>query len=133
MRGFLFVGVVVDLGMVKITIQLIFFIGLIYGQNHFNGKWYKVGTNWQVYIKIFESSEGQFLEQYMKIGKNQNLLFTKKIINPWIGDSYTKTDYVSKKYNTKYDYLKLIDDKTILYGQEKYQQYVLPRDFLKGN
>ena len=50
-----------------------------------------------------------------------------------MGDSYTKTDYVSKKYNTKYDYLKLIDDKTILYGQEKYQQYVLPRDFLKGN
>ena len=80
MRGFLFVGVLVDLGMVKITIQLIFFIGLVYGQNHFNGKWYKVGTNWQVYIKIFESSEGQFLEQYMKIANKQNLLFKKIIV-----------------------------------------------------
>jgi len=116
--------------MVKKTIKLIIFIGLLYGQSHFNGKWYKVGTNWQVYINIFETSEGQFLEQYMKIANNQNLLFKKIIIKPWIGESYTKTKYLDKSYNTE---LKLIDDKTILYGQEVYQQYVLPDDFLKAN
>ena len=86
--------------MVKKTIKLIIFVGLVYGQSHFNGKWYKVGTNWQVHINIFETSEGQFLEQYMKIANNQNLLFKKKIIKPWIGESYTKTEYLDKSYNT---------------------------------
>ena len=35
-----------------------------------------------------------------------------------------------ESYNSE---LKLIDNKTILYGQEVYKQYVLPNDFLKGN
>ena len=83
-----------------------------------------------MHIYIFETSEGQFLEQYMKIANNQNLLFKKKIIKPWIGESYTKTEYLDKSYNTE---LKLIDDETILYGQEVYRQYVLPDDFLKAN
>ena len=66
----------------------------------------------------------------MKIANKQNLLFKKIIIKPWIGESYTKTEYLDKSYNTE---LKLIDDKTILYGQEVYQQYVLPDGFLKAN
>ena len=102
----------------------------MFGQAHFNGKWYKVGTNWQVYINIYETSEGQFLERYMKVSDNQNLLSTKEIIQPWIGASYTQTEYSGNIYNAK---LKQIDDKSILYGGEIYRQYELPRDFLKGN
>ena len=116
--------------MVKKTIKLIFFVGLLYGQSHFNGKWYKVGTNWQVYINIIDTSEGQFLDQYMKVSDNQNLLSTKELIQPWIGAAYTQTEYSGNVYNIK---LKQIDDRSILYGGEVYRQYELPRDFLKGN
>ena len=112
------------------VIPLLLILNLVFGQSHFNDKWYKVGTNWQVYIYIYETPKGQFLEQYLKIADGQNLLFKKKIIKPWIGESYTKTEYLGKSYNSK---LKLIDNKTILYGQEVYKQYVLPNDFLKGN
>tara|TARA_Y100000780_G_C13396693_1_gene306404 strand:- start:217 stop:567 length:351 start_codon:yes stop_codon:yes gene_type:complete len=112
------------------VIPLLLILNLVFGQSHFNDKWYKVGTNWQVYIYIYETPKGQFLEQYLKISDGQNLLFKKKIIKPWIGSSYTKTEYLGKSYNSK---LKLIDNKTILYGQEVYKKYVLPNDFLKGN
>ena len=65
--------------MLNIIIKLLFLSGLMFGQTHFNGKWYKVGTNWQVYINIFEKSNGQVLEHYMKVSDNQNLLSTKNI------------------------------------------------------
>ena len=120
----------VDLYVLNIFIKLLFLSGLLFGQALFNGKWYKVGTNWLVYINIYETSEGQFLERYMKVSDNQNLLSTKEIIQPWIGDSYTQTEYSGNIYNAK---LKQIDDKSILYGGEIYRQYELPRDFLKGN
>ena len=116
--------------MIKILIKLIFLCCFAYSQPHFNGKWYKVGTNWQVYINIFEKSNGQVLEHYMKVSDNQNLLFTKNIIKPWIGSSYTETNYSGKIFRTK---IKRIDSKSILYGGEVYRQYELPRDFLKGN
>tara|TARA_B110000263_G_scaffold13394_1_gene11203 strand:- start:593 stop:940 length:348 start_codon:yes stop_codon:yes gene_type:complete len=109
---------------------IVLLVGVCFGQSKFNGKWYKVGTNWQVYIYIYETPQGKFLEQYLKITDSQNLLFKKKVINPWVGLSYTETEYMGKSYNSK---LKRIDDKTILYGQELYKKYILPKDFLKGN
>jgi len=109
---------------------MIIFFGVAHAQNKLNGKWYKVGTNWQVYINIIESEDGQILKEYMQIADNQNLISTKPIFKQWMGSSFTKTVYMGRVYNTK---LKIIDDKTILYGEELYQRYDLPRDFLKGN
>ena len=114
----------------KIYLFIILLVGVCFGQSNFNGKWYKVGTNWQIYINIYETSEGQFLDQYMKVSDNQNLLSTKELIQSWIGATYTQTEYAGNVYNIK---LKQIDDRSILYGGEVYRQYELPRDFLKGN
>tara|TARA_B100000965_G_scaffold175155_1_gene146121 strand:- start:310 stop:657 length:348 start_codon:yes stop_codon:yes gene_type:complete len=109
---------------------IILLVGVCFGQFNFNGKWYKVGTNWQLYINIYETPKGKFLEQYLKISDSQNLLFKKEIIKPWIGLYYTKTEHMGKSYRSR---LKRIDDKTILYGKELYKKYSLPNDFLKGN
>ena len=116
--------------MKNLLIFFFFVIGVLTGQDHFQGKWYKVGTNWQIYLNITKNNEGLILDQYMRVSDNQNLLSSKKIFKQWYGSYYTKTDYMGKVYNTK---LKLIDKKTILYGDELYQKYDLPRDFLKGN
>jgi hypothetical protein len=112
-----------------IKICLILFCSL-QAKTEFDGKWYKLGTNWQIYINITSTNEGQILEQYMKVADNQNLVYTKKIHKNWLGKVYTKTNYLGKSYKSG---IKYIDDKTIMYGNELYKKYDLPRDFLKGN
>ncbi len=65
-----------------IKICLILFCSL-QAKTEFDGKWYKLGTNWQIYINITSTSEGQILEQYMKVADNQNLVYSKKIGSTW--------------------------------------------------
>ena len=43
----------------------------ITGQNELDGKWYKDRTNWQIYLKINTSNDGQILEEYIKIADKQ--------------------------------------------------------------
>ena len=62
-----------------IKICLILFCSL-QAKAEFDGKWYKLGTNWQIYINITSTKEGQILEQYMKVADNQNLVYSKKKI-----------------------------------------------------
>lgn len=100
------------------------------GQSELNGKWYKDRTNWKIYLNINTSIDGQILEEYIKVADKQNLIYSRKIHKKWLGDPFTVTEYKGKSYNTK---LKLIDHKTILYGNDLYKKYDLPRDFLKGN
>jgi len=95
-----------------------------------NGKWYKVGTNWQIYININHSKDGQTLEQYIKVADNQNLIFSRKIHKSLFGKTYTNIEYNGKIYKSD---LKYVDAETIIYGNELYRKYELPRDFLKGN
>ena len=95
-----------------IKICLILFCSL-QAKGEFDGKWYKLGTNWQIYINITSTNEGQILEQYMKVADNQNLVYTKKIHKNWLGKVYTKTNYLGKSYKSG---IKYIDDKTIMYG-----------------
>ena len=103
---------------------------LIKGQNELDGKWYKDRTNWQIYLKINTSNDGQILEEYMKVADKQNLIYSRKVYKKWLRKPYTLTKYKGKSYKTK---LKLIDDETILYGNDLYKKYDLPRDFLKGS
>ena len=85
---------------------------MVSSQSHFNGTWYEVESRFS-YIKIYQTSEGQFLEYYTK---SSRLISTKEIINPYMGDSYTITRNANKKYEDRYNYLKLIDDNHILYS-----------------
>ena len=103
---------------------------LIKGQNELDGKWYKDRTNWQIYLKINTSNDGQILEEYMKVADKQNLIYSRKVYKKWLRKPYTLTEYKGKSYKTE---LKLIDNKTILYGNDLYKKYDLPRDFLKGS
>ena len=103
---------------------------LLEGQNELDGKWYKDRTNWQIYLKINTSNDGQILEEYIKVADKQNLIYTRKVHKKWLGKPYTLTQYKGKSYKTE---LILIDDKTILYGNDLYKKYDLPRDFLKGS
>ena len=100
------------------------------GESVLDGKWYKVGTNWQIYVNIKTSKDGQILEQYIKLADNQNLIHSKKVYKNWLGRLYTITEYQGKSYKS---FIKLIDVQTIMYGNELYKKYDLPRDFLKGN
>lgn len=103
---------------------------LLEGQNELDGKWYKDRTNWQIYLKINTSNDGQILEEYIKVADKQNLIYSRKVHKKWLGKTYTLTQYKGKSYKTE---LILIDDKTILYGNDLYKKYDLPRDFLKGS
>ena len=103
---------------------------LLEGQNELDGKWYKDRTNWQIYLKINTSNDGQILEEYIKVADKQNLIYSRKVHKKWLGKPYTLTQYKGKSYKTE---LILIDDKTILYGNDLYKKYDLPRDFLKGS
>ena len=103
---------------------------LIKRQNELDGKWYKDRTNWQIYLKINTSNDGQILEEYMKVADKQNLIYSRKVYKKWLRKPYTLTKYKGKSYKTE---LKLIDDETILYGNDLYKKYDLPRDFLKGS
>ena len=102
----------------------------LYAKTELNGKWYKVGTNWQIYLNIKSTTEGQILEQYIKIADNQNLIYARKIHKSWFGKRYTNIEYNGKSYRSD---LKNIDGETIIYSNELYKKYDLPRDFLKGN
>ena len=102
----------------------------LYANTELIGKWYKVGTNWQIYININTIKEGQILEQYIKVADKQNLIYSKKIHKNWFGKTYTNTEYNGKLYKST---LKHVDGETIIYGNELYKKYDLPRDFLKGN
>ena len=113
-------------------ITKIFFIVVcsLHANAELNGKWYKVGTNWQIYININTTKDGQILEQYIKVADNQNLIFSRKIHKSWFGKIYTNIEYDGKIYKSD---LKYVDGETIIYGNELYRKYELPRDFLKGN
>ena len=113
-------------------ITKIFFIVVcsLHAKTELNGKWYKVGTNWQIYININPTNDGQILEQYIKVADNQNLIFSRKIHKSWFGKTYTNIEYDGKIYKSD---LKYVDGETIIYGNELYRKYELPRDFLKGN
>jgi len=102
----------------------------LYGKTELNGKWYKVGTNWQIYLNINSTKEGQILEQYIKVADNQNLIYSRKIHKSLFGKTYTNTEYEGKLYESV---LKHVDGETIIYGNELNKKYDLPRDFLKGN
>ena len=102
----------------------------LHAKTELDGKWYKVGTNWQIYLNINSNKEGQFLEQYIKVADNQNLIYKRKIHKSWFGKTYTYTEYDGKLYKSV---LKYVDVETIIYGHELYKKYYLPRDFLKGN
>ena len=99
------------------------------GESGLDGKWYKVGTNWQIYVNIKTSNDGQILEQYIKLADNQEFDSFKKSLQNWLG-RYTSTEYRGKSYKS---FINLIDVQTIIYGNELYKKYDLPRDFLKGN
>ncbi len=115
----------------KLLIKICFLtICSLHAKNELDGKWYKLGTNWQIYLNINSTSKYQVLEQYMKVADNQNLIYSRKIYKNWLGKIYTKTNYLGKSYNSE---IKFIDEKTIIYGNELYKRYDLPRDFLKGN
>ena len=114
----------------NLSILFTIMICLIKGQNELDGKWYKDRTNWQIYLKINTSNDGQILEEYMKVADKQNLIHSRKVHKKWLGKPYTLTEYKGKSYKTE---LKLIDNKTILYGNDLYKKYDLPRDFLKGS
>ena len=58
---------------------------LIKGQNELDGKWYKDRTNWQIYIKINTSNDGQMLEEYIKVADKQNLIYSRKVHKKWLG------------------------------------------------
>jgi len=109
---------------------LLLLVCSLYAKTEFNGKWYKVGTNWQIYINISSNKDGQILEQYIKIADNQNLMHSRKIHKSWLGRTFTKIEYEGKLYKSV---LKYVDVETIIYGNELYKKYDLPRDFLKGN
>ena len=115
----------------KFIIKILFLLVCsLYAKTELNGKWYKVGTNWQIYINIKPTKEGQILEQYIKVADNQNLIFSRKIHKSWFGKIYTNVKYNGKIYESD---LKHVDAETIIYGNELYRKYELPRDFLKGN
>jgi hypothetical protein len=114
----------------NIPIPFIIIFCFLNGQNELNGKWYKDRTNWKIYLNINTSNEGQTLDQYIKVGDKQNLIYSKKIYKQWLGMPFTLTEYEGESYKTK---LKFIDDKTILYGNDIYKKYDLPKNFLKGN
>ena len=57
----------------------------MHAKSELNGKWYKVGTNWQIYLNINSTKEGQVLEQYIKVADNQNLIYSRKIHKSWFG------------------------------------------------
>ena len=76
---------------------------------------------------VFEAKK---LEEYMKVADKQNLIYSRKVHKKWLRKPYTLTKYKGKSYKTE---LKLIDDETILYGNDLYKKYDLPRDFLKGS
>ena len=113
-----------------ITKILLFLVCSLCAKTELNGKWHKVGTNWQIYININSTNDGQILEQYIKVADNQNLIFTRKIYKSWFGKTYTNIEYDGKIYKSD---LKYVEAKTIIYGNELYRKYELPRDFLKGN
>ena len=102
----------------------------LHAKTELNGKWYKVGTNWQIYLNIIPTVEGQILEQYIKVADSQNLIYSRKIYKSWFGKTYTNVEYNGKLYKSD---LKYVDSETIIYGNELYKKYDLPRDFLKGN
>ena len=83
----------------------------LYAKTEFNGKWYKVGTNWQIYLNINSTKEGQVLEQYIKVADNQNLIYSRKIHKSWFGITYTNTEYEGKLYKSV---LKYVDGETII-------------------
>ncbi len=115
----------------KLIIKIFFIlICSLCAKPELNGKWYKVGTNWQIYINIISTIEGQVLEQYIKVADNQNLIYSRKINKSWFGKTYTNTEYEGKLYKS---IIKHVDGETIIYGNELYKKYGLPRDFLKGN
>ena len=115
----------------KLIIKILFLLVCsLYAKTELNGKWYKVGTNWQIYLNINSTKEGQVLEQYIKVADNQNLIYSRKIHKSWFGKTYTNTEYEGKLYKS---ILKYVDGETIIYGNELYKKYDLPRDFLKGN
>ena len=115
----------------KLIIKILFLLVCsLYAKNELNGKWYKVGTNWQIYININTAKETQTLEQYIKVADNQNLIYSRKIHKSWFGKTYTNTEYNGKLYKSTLEY---VDGETIIYGNELYKKYNLPRDFLKGN
>ena len=115
----------------KFIVKIFFtVICVLCGESDLDGKWYKVGTNWQIYVNFKTSNDGQILEQYIKLADNQNLIHSKKVYKNWLGRLYTNTEYRGKSYKS---FIKLIDVQTIMYGNELYKKYDLPRDFLKGN
>ena len=103
---------------------------ILEAKTEFNGKWYKLGINWQIYININSTIEGQILEQFIKVANNQNLIYSRKINKSWLGKTYTNTEYEGKLYRS---IIKYVDGETIIYGNELYKKYDLPRYFLKGN
>lgn len=109
---------------------LLLLVCSLHAKTELNGKWYKVGTNWQIYINIISNDYGQILEQYIKIADNQNLMYSRKIHKSWLGITFTEIEYEGKLYKSV---LKYVDGETIIYGNELYKKYDLPRDFLKGN
>ena len=61
----------------NIPIPFIIIFCFLNGQNELNGKWYKDRTNWKIYLNINTSNEGQTLDQYIKVGDKQNLIYSK--------------------------------------------------------
>ena len=115
----------------KFIVKIFFtVICVLCGESDLDGKWYKVGTNWQIYVNIKSSKDGQILEQYIKLADSQDLVHSKKVHKSWLGRKYTSIEYGGKTYKS---FINLIDVQTIMYGNELYKKYDLPRDFLKGN
>ena len=57
-------------------------------------------------------------------------MYSRKIHKSWFGITFTEIEYEGKLYKSV---LKHVDGETIIYGNELYKKYDLPRDFLKGN
>ena len=102
---------------------MLLFIGFSFSQSGFNGNWEGTGGFLKGYLKIYETSTGQYLDRYFENTfdkKSLSLSYSKEITNPWVGESYTVQKTVSKKYKDRYSYLILIDKNNLLYGDEKY-------------
>ena len=95
----------------NLSMPFIIMFCLLEGQNELDGKWYKDRTNWQIYLKINTSNDGQCLEEYIKVADKQNLIYSRKVYKKWLRKPYTLTKYKGKSYKTE---LKLIDDEILV-------------------
>ena len=111
--------------MIRLTL-LFFFISLVWGQSEFQGHWISKNLDFNpayptIYVsQVYKTKTGQYIDKksYSFSTKQFDLVYTLELIDPWFGDSYV--EYKDEKNNPDYQYWKMIDEKTLLWGVDKH-------------